>query len=148
MSEEKTLSVPAETGVMLANVSEGVAALVRQMQTMADMIRVTNERMAAMEQTIRTLEKVTPAQAAEINAAMRARAREVCAAYRMVSASGPDPDAVKAVTAAIRKEVRLMTGAKTSREISRCDYRIVMDTVRDWDDYEVIGAIRERRRKG
>ena len=46
----------------------------RQLAAMADMLRLTNERMAALEQAVRTLEKVTPAQASALNRAMRQRA--------------------------------------------------------------------------
>ncbi len=108
-----------------------------QMRLLADMLRETNARMAAMEKTIRTLEKVTPRQAAEINARIRERAAEVCREYR---AGGQE----KAAAAAIRKDVRNMTGVRTAREIARCDFGTVTEAIRDWDDYQVMKKIRQK----
>ena len=121
----------------LQEVLQTAAGMAKQMQIMADMMRVTNERMAAMEKTIATLEKVTPGQAAEINAGIRTRASEICQDYR---AAGME----KQAAAAIRKDVRNMTGARTAREISRCDYQTVLKTVREWDNYQTMKALRAK----
>ena len=107
---------------------------------MAEMIRATNERMAALERTVRTLEKVTPAQAAELNGAIRRRAREACEEYRC---GGQE----KAAAAEIRRYVRLMTGARCARDIARCDFRAALEAVCDWDDYGAMKAIRKGARK-
>ena len=104
---------------------------------MADMIRTTNERMAALEQAVRTLEKVTPAQASAVNRAVRERAKAVCAEYL---AEGSEREAA----AAIRRSVRESTGARSAREIPRVDYPAVMDQVRTWDEYRVMKAIRKK----
>ena len=135
---------------------------------MGEMMRVMNERMTAMEQTIRTLEKVTPGQAAEINKKIRSRAAEICREYGMEKvgklkidhrADGrmgeieeqehrrPDPERLKELTGAIRKDVREMTGVKTAREIARCDYPAVKEFIESWDDYDVIMKIRTKERE-
>lgn len=49
--------------------SEQIAELLRVMQGMAQMIRATHDRMAALEAQVRHLTKVTPAQATAINKA-------------------------------------------------------------------------------
>ena len=64
-------------------VKEMAAAMSGQISALAEMLRVTNERMAEMEKTIRTLEKVTPQQGLNINRAIRERAAEICQEYRM-----------------------------------------------------------------
>lgn len=126
------------------------AALIRrmaeQMAGMAELVQVTNARMAAMEEslrdmraTIRTLEKVTPGQAAEINKKIRSRAAEICREYSMAQG--------KTVTGAIRKDVREITGVKTAREIARCDYPAVKEFVESWEDYDVIMKIRAKERE-
>ena len=138
-----------------------ISAMAEKMGSLAEMLRVTNERMAAMEAAIRTLEKVTPQQAAEINRMIRERAEEICMEYRMgvtvtpvepgrgsvpeAARFEPNPEKRKAVAAAIRTEVRIMTGAKTAREIARVDFATVRDAIAGWDDYEVIRKIRKGR---
>lgn len=104
---------------------------------MADMIRLTNERMAALEKQVRMLEKVTPAQAAALNSAIRERAAAACREYRMAGLEKP-------VASAIRKAVRLATGARSTREIARCDYQPVRDLVDAWDEYKTMKAIKAK----
>ena len=114
-----------------------MAQTMRIMQGMADMVRATNERMTALEQQVRMLEKVTPSQAADLNALIRERAAAVCAEYRMTGLEKP-------VAAAIRKSVRLATGARSAREIARCDYKPVRDLVGAWDEYKTLKAIKAK----
>ena len=166
MEQKKSLpAVREETGVILET-GKNVAELLAGMRAMGEMMRVMNERMTAMEQTIRTLEKVTPGQAAEINKRIRSRAAEICREYQMgeergmIVASGggekweavpliwqPDPEQVKELAGAIRRDVREMTGVKTAREIARCDYPAVKEFIDGWDDYDVIRGIREKERE-
>ena len=166
MEQKKSLpAVREETGVILET-GKNVAELLAGMRAMGEMMRVMNERMTAMEQTIRTLEKVTPGQAAEINKKIRSRAAEICREYQMgeergmIVASGggekweavpliwqPDPEQVKELAGAIRRDVREMTGVKTAREIARCDYPAVKEFVESWEDYDVIRGIREKERE-
>ena len=107
---------------------------------------------------MRTLEKVTPGQATNMNKAVRERAAELCRAYRMgvtitpvEQGRGsvperarfiPNPEKVKKINAAIRKAVSEMTGARTMREVARCDYGTVIEYIMDWDDYETVQRIR------
>lgn len=148
---DQTLSLPdAVAGKM-----EEMAGLIG---SLAEMLRVTNERMAAMEAAMRSLEKVTPAQASNINKCIRERAAEICESYRMGVKITPveeghgsrpeaarfeaNPEKAKKLIAAIRKDVSVMTGARTMREVARCDYGTVIDFIVDWDDYEAVQKIR------
>ncbi|MBO7663062.1 MAG: ORF6C domain-containing protein [Clostridia bacterium] len=135
MSELITAMLPDANGLIES--AKRIQEMAGQMRLLADMLRETNARMAAMEKTIRTLEKVTPRQAAEINARIRERAAEVCREYR---AGGQE----KAAAAAIRKDVRNMTGVRTAREIARCDFGTVTEAIRDWDDYQAMKKIRQK----
>ena len=153
---------------LIQETGKNVAELLAGMRAMGEMMRVMGERMTAMEATIRTLEKVTPGQSAEVNKKIRERAAEICREYGMEivgiltidhRADGrmgeiekqetrrADPERLKELTAAIRKDVREMTGVKTAREIARCDYVTVKEFISDWDDYDVIRAIRGKGRK-
>ena len=127
-----TSSTPAPTDIEAL-----VAQTIRIMQGMADMVRATNERMTALEMQVRMLEKVTPSQAADLNALIRERAAAVCAEYRMTGLEKP-------VAAAIRKSVRLATGARSMREIARCEYKPVRDLVGAWDEYKTVKAIKAK----
>ena len=50
----------------------------------------------------------------------------------------------KAVAAAIRKTMRLATGARSVREIARCDYKPIRELVDTWDEYRTIKAIKAK----
>ena len=98
------------------------------------MVRATNERMGMLEQQVRLLTKVTPAQASAISTAIRDRAKELCATYR---ATGCE----KATGNAIRRELRLTMGVQNVREVPRCEYSVALQTVKLWDDYNTMTAI-------
>ena len=112
-----------------------MAQTMQLMQGMAEMVRATNERMTELEQQVRMLEKVTPSQASDLNAAIRDRAAAACKEYRMTGMEKP-------VAAAIRKTMRLATGARSVREIARCDYKPVRELVATWDEYKTMKAIK------
>ncbi len=114
-----------------------MAQTMQLMQGMAEMVRATNERMTELEQQVRMLEKVTPSQASDLNAAIRDRAAAACKEYRMTGMEKP-------VAAAIRKAVRLATGARSVREIARCDYKPIRDLVNTWDEYKTMKAIKAK----
>ena len=140
-------------------VKEMAAAMSGQIGALAEMLRVTNERMAEMEKTIRTLEKVTPQQAVNINKAIRERAAEICQEYRMGvtvtpveqgrgsaperAAFKPNREKLQAVAVAIRRDVRAATGARSMQAVARCDYATVIEMVTDWDDYEKVQTIKK-----
>jgi len=86
---------------------------------------------------VRLLTKVTPAQAREINAAIRARAAELCATYRA-------PGCEKAVANAIRREMRLTQGVQSVRELARCEYPVASQQARLWDDRITMKATRAK----
>lgn len=139
--EETRIAVPeaAQAPVRTDETAQLFAQLAQTMQSMATMIRATNERMAALEQSVRLLNKVTPAQAGAINAAIRERAAELCAEYR---AAGCET----AVGNAIRKELKLTMGVQSVRDVARCEYAVAVETARLWDDYRVMKAVKARGR--
>lgn len=146
LNEEMKSLAPAENTAIspaavetIRETGKTVAEMMPAVRAMGEMLRIMGERMTAMEKTIRTLEKVSPGQAAEINRGIRERAAEIWAAYE----GQPDPEKHKAVAAAIRREVREMTGVRTAREIARCDCQAVMAFIDEWDDYDVIRKIRK-----
>lgn len=126
---------PAQTPARIADVSRAIDQIAQAMQSLANMVRTTNERMAALEQSVRLLTKVTPAQAGAINAAIRDRARELCAVYR---AAGCE----KMAGNAIRRELRLTMGVQNVREVPRCEYNVALQTVKLWDDYRAMKTMK------
>lgn len=141
MEEETRIAVPeaAQAPARTDETAQLFAQLAQTMQSMATMIRATNERMAALEQSVRLLNKVTPAQAGAINAAIRERAAELCAEYR---AAGCET----AVGNAIRKELKLTMGVQSVRDVARCEYAVAVETARLWDDYRIMKAVKARGR--
>ena len=134
------------TGGALAAPQDAALVELKRMQemmaTMAAMLQATTESMEQLRRQVRLLEKVTPAQAAAINKAIRERATELCAIYLL-----RDDQAAKLTAAAIRKGVKLQFGAGSTKEIPRCDYEIAMEMVRAWDDYQAMKAIKGRARR-
>ena len=109
---DNALKIREESAAVPVELETFMAQALQLMQGMADMVRATNERMAALEQQVRMLEKVTPSQASDLNAAIRQRAAAACQEYRMTGME-------QQVGTAIRKTVRLATGARSVREIAR-----------------------------
>lgn len=112
--------------------------LVHLLRGMSDMMKATNDRIADLEQQVRLLTKVTPAQATAINTAIRSRAAALCAARRM------PPGCEKDVANRLRRDIRLATGVQSMRDLPRCDYAVTMQRVEMWDDYKAIRAIRDK----
>lgn len=138
---DNALKIREESAAVPVELETFMAQALQLMQGMADMVRATNERMAALEQQVRMLEKVTPSQASDLNAAIRQRAAAACQEYRMTGME-------QQVGTAIRKTVRLATGARSVREIARCDYKPVLELVVTWDEYKTMKAIKAQQRKG
>ena len=122
------------SGQMMAQ--EALVQIGEQMALMAEALRATHERMAALENEVRRLKPVTPAQATELGNAIRARAAEMCRLHR---AEGRET----AAAAAIRKAVKVTCGAQSLREIARCDYEVALRVIGMWDDYQVMKKIRK-----
>ena len=80
---DNALKIREESAAVPVELETFMAQALQLMQGMADMVRATNERMAALEQQVRMLEKVTPSQATDLNAAIRQRAAAACQEYRM-----------------------------------------------------------------
>lgn len=117
--------------------AEDVQKLLDAMQGMAVLLRTMNSRVQDLEAQVRRLEKVTPAQASELNADIRKRAQEVC---RMHRAEGCE----KAVAAAIRKAVKGTCGISSMRDLPRCDFKVAQRQIEMWDDYALMKAMRRK----
>ena len=70
-----TVQTDGQAIALPSDVSQAITQMAQIMQGMANMVRATNERMGMLEQQVRLLTKVTPAQASAISAAIRDRAR-------------------------------------------------------------------------
>lgn len=132
MKQNGALPIPAA-------VVEEMQQMREALQTMAGLLRATNETMMQLQRQVRLLEKVTPSQASAMNRAIRERATELCAIYMA-------PGCDKAVATAIRKAVKLRFGASTAKDLPRCEYEVAMAQVQGWDDYKVMKGIREKLR--
>jgi hypothetical protein len=132
MRDGKMMPVQTANALELKHMAE-------MMATMAAMLQATTESMEQLRRQVRLLEKVTPAQAAAINRAIRERAVEICAIYTVRDDRGE-----KLAAAEIRKAVKLQFGAGAVKEVPRCDYEIALEQVRTWDDYRAMKAIREK----
>lgn len=132
--EATELAITKQEAAELLQSNQQMAILLRGM---ADMLRMTHERMAALEQAVRQLEKVTPQQAAQLNRMIRVRALDLCEDYRIRGRQ-------REVAAQIRKALRTATGARSTRETARCDYPAAAELIRTWDDYPTMKAIRAK----
>ena len=138
--ENTEMVLPESTMLPQKTESEQIAELLSVMQGMAQMIRATHDRMAALEAQVRQLTKVTPAQATSINKAVRQRAEALCREY---GATGCE----RQVADRIRRAIKLGSGASNVREIPACEYKVTMNQVSMWDDYKVIRDIKTKARE-
>ncbi len=129
----------ANKAMIAANAAKEMQQMREALQTMAQLLRTTNETMAQLQRQVRLLEKVTPAQASAINRAIRERAAELCAIY-MLRGDGCE----KPVAAAIRKAIKLRFGANSAKDLPRCEYEVAMTQVQGWDDYKTMKEIKGR----
>lgn len=135
MTDNKIVKLEPAQPAREADLAELTRRTLDMLSAMGEMLRATNDRMTALEREMRRLQKVTPAQASAINAAIRARASELCRVHRCAGQE-------KKAAAAIRKGLRLTTGVNGVRELPRADYQMAMDCVKMWDDYGVMKGLR------
>ena len=127
----------APTSMCTPATAEDVQKLLDAMQGMAVLLRTMNSRVQDLEAQVRRLEKVTPAQASELNADIRKRAQEVC---RVHKAEGCE----KAVAAAIRKAIKGTCGISSMRDLPRCVFKVAQRQIEMWDDYALMKAMRRK----
>jgi len=131
MAAEETAELAA---VDAAQLGTAVAQLARAMEGFGAMVQMMNDRMTAVEQEMRLLTKVTPAQERRLNSLIRQRSREVCAMYRAAGCEA-------AAGNAIRRAIRLQAGVRSMREIPRCEYKITEQLIQMWEDRKVMKDI-------
>lgn len=106
------------------------------LQKMAGMIVEMRDQMQQLQAKVAMLEKLTPMQVKDVNLRIRERAVQLEAGYDL-----PEGSAEK-LTTLIRRQVRMETGARSTRDIARCDYPVVCEMISDWEDWQAISALR------
>lgn len=148
--EPQGLPIPVEeeNALQLQIGQEMAAAIVRGMQDIqAEFMRVsaelaaTSREMTELRRAVRTLTKITPAQAKSLSDGIRARAAALCADYGLTGHE-------KTVANAIRRAVKMTTGIQSMRELPRDEYSVALDQVEMWDDYKTMKSIQSRMREG
>lgn len=114
----------------------------RVIRSMAGMIVDMKDQLQALQLKVAMLEKVTPMQAKDLNGRIRERACDLEMSYGL-----PAGSAQKLMTA-IRRAVRMETGARSTRDVARCDYPVVCGLIGDWEDYETITKMRREKCHG
>ena len=61
-----------------------------------------------------------------------------------MSAAGFADASGKATGNATRRELRLTMGVQNVREVPRCEYSVALQTVKLWDDYKTMKAIKAK----
>lgn len=141
---DEIITIPGEqeitlgsAGAEFASVIVAVNQLAQTMQSFGDMMRLTSDRMSAMERELKLLTPVTGVQKGAIHTAVHERAAELCESYH---ATGHE----KAVCAAIRRELRLQFGINNISSLARCEYQVAMQSVALWDDYKIMKGIKAK----
>ena len=129
------LTVPEKNAAAKTALRE-LIQLAPAIRTMADTVDSLQQEIRALRAAVAQLEKVTPAQVRILNAAVSDRARELGAQYAL--------DGDRALRTAIRRSIRMEMGARSTREIARCDYEVAMDLIATWEDPAVIRALMDR----
>lgn len=135
MTEGKTITRTTETGGPVSRPYEDDEAL-QVIRTMAGMIADMRQDMLALQQKVAMLEKVTPMQAKDLNLRIRERACGLEMSWDL-----PIGSAEKIMTL-IRRAVRMETGARSMRDIARCDFQVVCGLIADWEDCAALMKLR------
>ena len=135
--EDRDLIPRDDVTLQTVKAVQQVAQMASAIQTIADLMRVQSERMAALEKKVAMLEKVAPAQATELNKRIRDRASALCTAYRVPM------DQSGRAAAAIRKYIQGETGARCIREVARCDYPTVCNMIATYDNSQLMRQLKK-----
>ena len=111
------------------------------MRAMAESVRLTNLRMQKLERQIELMTPLTGAQDKALGEAIRKRADALCEQYRL------RPARAGAVATAIRRELKRQSGVRSTRELPRIEYQVLLERVALWDDYDVMREIRRADRE-
>ena len=136
MTEGKTITRTTETGGPVSRPYEDDEAL-QVIRTMAEMITGMRDQLQVLQLKVAMLEKVTPMQAKDLNLRIRERACGLEMSWDL-----PVGSAQKLMTA-IRRDIRMETGARSTRDIARCDYPVVCALISDWEEYQTIRKCQE-----
>lgn len=134
MTEDMTM-----TEEMTITAEQMGQAITESRDTLARLVGILGEQqrqLQALQAKVAMLEKVTPMQVKDVNLRIRERAVQLEAGYSL-----PEGSAEK-LTTLIRRQVRLETGARSTRDIARCDYPVVCELIADWEDWQAISALR------
>lgn len=104
--------------------------------SMAGMLKAACAKIDELERQVRMMERITPTQAAALNALVRLRSRELCREYRA-------PGCEKAVNALIRSAIRARWGV-TVKELPRVELNLCTEFVRMWENSDRLFALREK----
>ena len=134
MTEELTRTEKAAENMQAA--AKEILQMGDAMAGLAGMIRSMGDQLRALQQKVAMLEKVTPMQAKDLNLRIRERACGLEMSWDL-----PEGGAQKLMTA-IRRDIRMETGARSTRDIARCDYQVVCGLIEDWEDVRLIMKLR------
>ena len=134
MTEELTRTEKAAENMQAA--AKEILQMGEVMAGLAGMIRSMGDQLRALQQKVAMLEKVTPMQAKDLNQRIRERACGLEMSWGL-----PAGSAQKMMTA-IRRDIRMETGARSARDIARCDYQVVCGLIEDWEDARLMMKLR------
>ena len=140
MNEEKTVTSTRDTqaGEVL-QLREAEAAL-RQigavMQAMAGTVTELRAEVHQLRAQVAQLEKLTPMQVKTLNLMIRERARVLSIDY----CTGP----AQPVCTAIRRALRMETGARSVKDIARCDWQVAQEIVETWEEPQTLRKIADK----
>ena len=109
------------------------------MRGMAVMLKAACDRIEKLERMVSRMQTVTSAQAAELNDAIRSRARRLCEEYRLT-------DMEETVNAKIRRDLKAEYGGLV-KETSRDDFDLVRDWIAIWEDTKYLMGLKKRQRR-
>lgn len=135
--KEYQTAIVAAAADMMRPLIESVAKLltgnVEALQQIAGALDMQNERMAALERTIKKRLPVTPAQVRYMNDAIRKRTHALLDGKEDI-----DAKAYTKLGNAIRRDVLVRCGAGSLRELPDHEYSASMDQIETWNNVLVI----------
>lgn len=140
MNEEKTVTSTRDTqageGLQLREAEAALRQIGAVMQAMAGTVTELQAEMRQLRAQVAQLEKLTPMQVRELNRMIQERARVLSIDY---CTGLPQP-----ICTAIRRALRMETGARSVKDIARCDWQVAREIVETWEEPDVLRKLADK----
>lgn len=116
-----------------------VQLLSQQLEATLHILQVQQAHIERVEKLLVTLVTLTRGQEATLNAAIRARAKELSLQYSL-----NDPTQERRIAMWIRRTIGEASGVHSMRDIPRCEYAVALEQAETWERMSTLRAMQRQ----